>query len=241
MRDPGIMYSIISPLILVFSIAAFGLFWLIFRQTFFHIGGFQHDTGGLLYPTAINQLFMGLYLMELCLLGLFMTVRNDRDMPTGIYQGVIMAFATVVTFAFQVNLNVRFASLGQYLPLRSGWPDGDKTLTRQSLGPSRDTFLVRVRAKLKGFWTGYDSVELQESVHDFVLKEVNQNRTSTFHFQQDRYGAPELWIPKDDHGLSDKIVQNMQAHDNVKIMSGGATIDALGRITVSWPLPNSID
>ncbi len=34
------------------------------------------DSGGLWFPSAINQTFTGLYFMEVCLIGLFFLVRD---------------------------------------------------------------------------------------------------------------------------------------------------------------------
>lgn len=56
---------------MIFNIITFSLFWLVYRYNTLYVTKFRFDTGGLLYPTAINQLFTGLYLMELCLIGLF--------------------------------------------------------------------------------------------------------------------------------------------------------------------------
>ncbi len=83
---------------------------------------FRFDTGGLLYPTAINQLFTGLYLMELCLIGLFFLVK-DADIDGTAYgtpckvQGVIMVFVLILTFLYQWLLNSAFGPLLRYLPI----------------------------------------------------------------------------------------------------------------------------
>lgn len=56
---------------MIFNIITFSLFWLVYRYNTLYVTKFRFDTGGLLYPTAINQLFTGLYLMELCLMYVF--------------------------------------------------------------------------------------------------------------------------------------------------------------------------
>ena len=62
----GLIYSVISPLILIFNIITFGLFWLVYRYNTLYVTKFRQDTGGLLFPKAINHTFTGLYFMELC-------------------------------------------------------------------------------------------------------------------------------------------------------------------------------
>ena len=83
---------------------------------------FRFDTGGLLYPTAINQLFTGLYLMELCLIGLFFLVKDAKIDGTAYgtpckAQGIIMIVVLILTFLYQWLLNGAFGSLLRYLPI----------------------------------------------------------------------------------------------------------------------------
>ncbi|KAF4972945.1 hypothetical protein FSARC_614, partial [Fusarium sarcochroum] len=61
----ALIYCTISPLISIFAILTFGLFWVAQRYTLLYVNKFDYDTGGQLYPRAINQTFTGLYTMEL--------------------------------------------------------------------------------------------------------------------------------------------------------------------------------
>ena len=54
----GLIYSVISPLILVFNIVTFSLFWFVYRYNTMFVTRFTKDTGGLLYPNAINFTFV---------------------------------------------------------------------------------------------------------------------------------------------------------------------------------------
>ena len=118
----GLVYSIISPLIMIFNIITFSLFWLVYRYNTLYVTKFRFDTGGLLYPTAINQLFTGLYLMELCLIGLFFLVKDAASdgEATGTpckAQGIIMIIVLILTFLYQWLLNNAFGPLLRYLPI----------------------------------------------------------------------------------------------------------------------------
>lgn len=75
----GLIYSVVAPIILVFNIITFCLFWFVYRYNTLYATGFRLDTGGLLFPRAINQLFVGLYVMELSLAGLFFLVRDESN------------------------------------------------------------------------------------------------------------------------------------------------------------------
>ncbi|EME47091.1 hypothetical protein DOTSEDRAFT_69155 [Dothistroma septosporum NZE10] len=108
----GMVYSIISPLIIVFMIFIFGLFWIVQRYNVLFVYQFRNDTGGLLFPVAINQLFTGLYFLELCLIGLFFTISGEA-FP----QAIIMIVLLVATICYQWLLNMAFKPLFQYLPI----------------------------------------------------------------------------------------------------------------------------
>jgi calcium permeable stress-gated cation channel len=112
-----LVYSTIAPLILVFAIISFSLFWLAYRYCMLYIYKLQEDTGGLLYPRAINQSFMGLYFMELCMIGLFILVRDDNNNSVCIPQAIVMAVVGLATIVYQVLLHKSFAPLYRYLPI----------------------------------------------------------------------------------------------------------------------------
>ncbi|KAL2872564.1 putative DUF221 domain protein [Aspergillus lucknowensis] len=113
----GLIYSVIAPLILVFNIITFGLFWFVYRYNTLYVTKFRFDTGGLLFPKAINQLFTGIYVMELSLIGLFFLVRDDKGTVACEGQAIIMIVVMVLTAGFQFLLNEAFGPLIRYLPI----------------------------------------------------------------------------------------------------------------------------
>ncbi|CUS12182.1 unnamed protein product [Tuber aestivum] len=113
----GIIYSIISPLILVFNICTFSLFWMVYRYNLLYVHNFRFDTGGLLFPRAVNQLFTGIYVMEICLIGLFFLVRDTEGRVACFPQAIIMIIVTIFTVLYQYTLNSAFGPLLTYLPI----------------------------------------------------------------------------------------------------------------------------
>jgi len=113
----GIIYSIISPLILIFNICTFSLFWMVYRYNLLYVHNFRFDTGGLLFPRAINQLFTGIYVMEVCLIGLFFLVRDVEGSVACLPQAIIMIVVTIFTVLYQYTLNSAFGPLLTYLPI----------------------------------------------------------------------------------------------------------------------------
>ena len=95
----------------------FSLFWFVYRYNTLYVTKFRFDTGGLLFPRAINQLFTGLYVMELCLIGLFFLVRDDKGQVACKGQGICMVVVLFLTLLYQVLLNEAFGPLIRYLPI----------------------------------------------------------------------------------------------------------------------------
>lgn len=107
----------IAPLILVFNVITFGLFWFVYRYNTLYVTKFRFDTGGLLFPRAINQLFTGLYVMEFCLIGLFFLVRGVDGHVACDGQAICMIVVLVLTAGYQILLNEAFNPLIRYLPI----------------------------------------------------------------------------------------------------------------------------
>ncbi|KAK0312910.1 hypothetical protein LTR01_002573 [Friedmanniomyces endolithicus] len=113
----GIVYSVIAPFILFFMLIIFGLFWIVYRYNVLYVYQFRNDTGGLLFPTAVNQLFVGIYVMEICLSGYFFIARSPAGTANCIPQGAIMVAVGILTIIYQWLLNKRFNPLFRYLPI----------------------------------------------------------------------------------------------------------------------------
>ena len=113
----ALIYSIVAPLIAIFAIITFSLLWVAHRYNMLYVTRFKTDTGGVLYPRAINQTFTGLYVMELCLIGLFFLAEDDKGKNVCFIQGIIMIIALALTALYQWVLNASFGPLLRYLPI----------------------------------------------------------------------------------------------------------------------------
>ncbi|KAK9422690.1 putative CSC1/OSCA1-like 7TM region domain-containing protein [Seiridium unicorne] len=113
----GLIYSVIAPLISIFAIITFSLLWVANRYTMLYVNRLSVDTGGVLYPRAINQTFAGLYIMEICLIGLFFIAQDEFGNLACTPQAIIMIVVTVFTVLYQFLLNYSFGPLFRYLPI----------------------------------------------------------------------------------------------------------------------------
>lgn len=103
---------------LIFMLITFGLFWFVIKSNVLYVVRTGNvDGGGLFFPSAINQTFTGLYFMEICLIGLFFLVRDERGHVACEAQGIIMAAALIVTILYQWWLYSTFHPLYTYLPV----------------------------------------------------------------------------------------------------------------------------
>lgn len=75
----GIIFNTIAPLILVFGATAFVLFSYVFRYHVLFVITPYLETDGLLYLVVLQQLFVGVYVMELYMVGLFTLVRDNNN------------------------------------------------------------------------------------------------------------------------------------------------------------------
>ncbi|KAK5011798.1 hypothetical protein LTR28_003205 [Elasticomyces elasticus] len=113
----GLIYSVIAPFMLVFMLIIFSLFWIVYRYNVLYVYSFRNDTGGLLFPRAVNQLFTGLYVLELCLIGIFLLARDPNKNVSCLPHAIVMIVVLLATIAYQVLLNDAFQPLFRYLPI----------------------------------------------------------------------------------------------------------------------------
>ncbi|KAF2083149.1 DUF221-domain-containing protein [Saccharata proteae CBS 121410] len=109
----AICYACIAPLVLIFAAIGLYLFYLAYRYNLLYVYDINIDTKGLVYPRALQQLFVGLYIAELCLVGLF-AIELGKDGALGPF--ILMIIFVIFTFLYQVALNSALDPLLKYLP-----------------------------------------------------------------------------------------------------------------------------
>lgn len=87
------------------------------RYNILYVSKSNLDTGGLIYPKALNQLFVGLYVMEIYLIGLFSLVRDSRNRAACSGQAVMMTIVALLTIVYQRIVNQGYQSHFQHLPI----------------------------------------------------------------------------------------------------------------------------
>ncbi|KAF4463414.1 phm7-similarity to hyp1 [Fusarium albosuccineum] len=237
----ALTYCVISPLISAFAILTFGLLWAAQRYMIFYVYQSDYDTGGVLYPRALNQTFTGVYVMELCLAGLFFIVKDENGRLACTAQGVIMILLFISTVLYQVWLNRAFAPLFHYLPIEgSDYLKG--TLFRGLATQERRVSECNANdgvCSLGYEGTGRRCLEVAADTAEYSelptrLEDVPEGvrdmlvRTA-FEHEALRARRPTVWIPKDDLGISDwEVRQTMRDTRHVSICNRGTSLDGKG-------------
>ncbi|EJF57403.1 hypothetical protein DICSQDRAFT_183264 [Dichomitus squalens LYAD-421 SS1] len=112
-------YSVISPIINGLSFVTFFLFFQLWKYLFLWQvdGSAGGETGGLFFPKAINHLFVGLYLQQICLAALFFLAEDENKKASAIPEGALMIVLIAFTAFFHLIINNSYGPLIEYLPL----------------------------------------------------------------------------------------------------------------------------
>jgi hypothetical protein len=88
-------------------------FYFAYRYNFLYVYNTGVDTRGAVYARALQHLFVGLYIAQLCLIGLFAT-RLDQVGAIGPF--ILMILLIVFTALYHVSLNSALGPLIKFLP-----------------------------------------------------------------------------------------------------------------------------
>ena len=207
-----------------------------FRYNLLYVTVSRPDTKGILYPTALNQLFTGVYVLELYLVGLFLLVRDDHQRSACVGQAVIMIIVTAITAVFQILLNEAFGPCLRFLPYIDMEDEMDTDCPGTALRDRHWTLqrLFKFFART-GASTCFEDV-FSEKRED--LKSSSNDMSSTgplaFQHQSLRVEEPVVWIPDDPLGISnDEISHIRQRYSNIKISNRHASLNRMGRLTIN--------
>lgn len=102
---------------LIFVSITFTLFWVAYRHNYYYVQRNKIDTHGLLFNNAISQLFAGIYVLEIALIGLFFLVRDGENNVACSSQAIIMIVVLILTFGFHLVMEEHLQPLYEFLPV----------------------------------------------------------------------------------------------------------------------------
>lgn len=105
----SITYAVIAPLMLFWATIGLGLFYLAYRYNVLFVSDTKIDTRGLFYPRALKHLFFGIYIAEICMVGMFAISKAGGP-------AALMAIFMIFTILYHLTLNRSLGPLLQGLP-----------------------------------------------------------------------------------------------------------------------------
>lgn len=92
-------YMVISPIINGFGAMFFLTSFIVYKYLYTWVldQPKSTDTGGRFFPKAINHVFVGMYVQEVCLCALFFLARDAQGRASCIAQGALMVVLIVIT------------------------------------------------------------------------------------------------------------------------------------------------
>ncbi|KAI8406252.1 hypothetical protein FOFC_13721 [Fusarium oxysporum] len=106
----SIVYAVIAPFLLLWSTIGMVLFYIAYRYNVLYVAETEIDTRGLLYPQALKQLLTGVYLAEVCLVGMFIVSKAAGP-------AFLMAIFLALTIICHISLAKVLDPLLQSTPL----------------------------------------------------------------------------------------------------------------------------
>jgi hypothetical protein len=212
----GLTYSCIAPLVLAFATIGMSLFYLAYRYNILFVTDSQIDTKGLIYPRALQQLLTGVYLSEICLIGLF-------AIATAIGPLILMIAFLVFTILFHLSLNAALDPLLYNLPKSLEAEEESLISAAEALTPDADTksnekstetaATATVPHKKPNFITKFlhphiysDYATLRRLVPQTRIDVDNMYEENVaenaYHPPSVTSEVPLLWIPRDEAGIS---------------------------------------
>ncbi|ETN37613.1 uncharacterized protein HMPREF1541_07235 [Cyphellophora europaea CBS 101466] len=245
----GLAYSCVAPLVLGFAAAGLYLFYIAYRYQFLYVIQVKLDSRGACYAQAIQHLMVGIYLAELCLLGLF----SIKEAPG---PSVLMAILLVATFGYHITVNRYLSPLENVPPVTNHGSEGETeplmaTEEGRTNGSAVVDRLARVgRAAADRLPTGlldpfktFLEPRLLPSVHDlrpWLVDPASGDEPPSYTEEEvsNAYVAPALtskvpkvWIPKDQYGVSTQEIEENKAA-GLPTTDEGASLDKDGKL--SW-------
>jgi len=235
-------YSIMAPLILIFAAGAFALLYFAYLHNFLYVYNQSIDTGGMVFPRAIWQTFTGIYILEVCMTGLF-------GVQTAYPELVLFAITIPITAIYQILLQWKIQQKLEYLDvtdddLEGGQvsPTEDKGSPTLAVKPSTEGIASEETGKGTA-GEGSTANPIDAAVNQLAVKNAKGPQRGlagldSYHHPSVTAPVPVIWIPEDPLGISKEEIRDTQAAGDIKITDGGAALDEKNKMSWSEDPPD---
>lgn len=262
----ALVYTPLQPITAGLAFVTFFLFYRLWTYLFLYVldQPASGDTGGLFFPKAIQHIFVGLYIQQICLAALFFLSRNDKKAASAIPEGILMIILIVFTAGFHFVLNQSYGPLLHSLPLTlahksygmakqpslpSGEPGDDmaeenaEADAEEANGGKRPAVDARDdRLPTDGFDRArqIERAKGGEDEDDLErMREPARNAPTDFNHPATVEPQRPIWIPRDELGLADAEAQAMRA-EGIDVSMKDAEMNEKGKIAIDGRPPKDM-
>ncbi|KAF8155669.1 hypothetical protein B0H34DRAFT_751686 [Crassisporium funariophilum] len=233
-------YSIISPIINGLACATFFMFYQLYKYLF--LFAYQQpatkDTGGLFYPKALQHVFVGLYVQQICLCALFFLAQDENKKASSVPHGALMVVLIIITAGYHAIINNSYGPLLTALPLslqdRTYTPP---TIPTSTTGPTdRSSSDIDVEDR-QGGDSKKDTTPPTNPAADAAL--VNDEASYGFAHPAATRPQRTVWIPRDALGLG-REEERACKEAGVVVSEENAFMDEKGKVDIDGGPPDLI-
>ncbi|KDQ58423.1 hypothetical protein JAAARDRAFT_667498 [Jaapia argillacea MUCL 33604] len=253
-------YMLISPIINGLACAIFFLFYLLYKYLFLWVFDqpASMETGGQFFPKALQHVFVGLYVMQVCLCALFFLAENASGKPSSVPEGALMVVLIIFTAFFQYIINNSYGPLIESLPLSladqsytseetSAIGEPNAITTREKRSESVSTDGGKAKAKETGgvSFPGAGVEADKDASHP--LPDIPRRGSSGLvdegpkEFDHPAAVNPQriVWLPVDDLGLGEAEAE-VNRERGIEVSLDGAVMNEKGQVDVDSAPPDEL-
>ncbi|KAF7376421.1 hypothetical protein MSAN_00057600 [Mycena sanguinolenta] len=114
----GFVYSVLNPSKLIKHLLGYSMFYLAFKflLTQVYDQPDESETGGMYFPISMSNLFVGLYIAQVCLACLFF-LKASVSPSSAVAEGVLMLVLIAITAMAQMMITRSFQPITDFLPM----------------------------------------------------------------------------------------------------------------------------
>lgn len=215
-------------MILGFAFLGVYLVYQAYRYNFLFVYEIQVDTKGLVYPRALQQLLTGLYLAEVCMIGLFAIKGVIGPL-------IIMLLFFIGNVLAHISLNEALTPLNSFLP-RSLEAEEELLQEKEDAQAEINGINDERRSRILALWNWFhpnmyqDFAAMRRKVRRNVPEVTyTEEEMRTAYFEPSVASpAPTLWIPRDRWGFSRH--ECTETDPIIQITDQGAHLDEKNKI-----------
>jgi calcium permeable stress-gated cation channel len=224
------------------------LYYLSYRYNLLFVIQSKIDTKGESYTRALQHLLTGVYLSELCLIGLF----GLRNAPGPL---VLIVILLIITVVYHITMNEHLRPLERYLPTDLQAEDEGRPLLEAEEGSATQGMDNEPESQIEHIGRGRVPEQVLEPVAEFLEPHIFASYHALKSWFEDSQGelpeyseeelraaylnpaltskTPRLWLVRDEMGISKHEIQENEK-EGISSTDDGATLDEKNRVV--WPM-----